>query len=138
MPFLIFRFIIGHFRLELGTPGQYVGIYTNNLGRLFQPLEIILHDTYGPEKVIGHSKKISEQSPLWNNTLSSGHQPFVYPFWPSKGVFAFSDKYLMVMGCTHSKTCKLNIVYLAVSPPHVLKVAICNESIWGAMKFCFE
>ncbi len=37
-------------------------------------------------------KKISRQSPLWNNTrLLSGNQPFVYPPWSSKGALTFGD-----------------------------------------------
>lgn len=47
---------------------------------------------YSAEKAIGHSKKLSQQSPLWNNAhFLSDQQPFVYPLWQSKGVSTFSN-----------------------------------------------
>ena len=43
---------------------------------------------------MGLSKRVSLQSPLWNNThVLPGDQPFVYPFWSSKDVFTLLDTF---------------------------------------------
>ncbi len=71
----------------------FTGVGSRSLHQKFgNIISTTLKAWFNAEKITGHIKKISRQSPLWNNTrLLSGNQPFVYPPWSSKGALTFGD-----------------------------------------------
>ncbi len=71
----------------------FTGVGSRTLHQKFgNIISATLKAWFNAEKITGHVKIISRQSPLWNNDrLLSGNQPFIYPPPPSKGVLTFGD-----------------------------------------------